>query len=471
MSLPFGWESLGKWSRGLALAAGLGLASAAQAQPTPRPLPSSGGVSKYVVKSATFHLPFKMDRNTLAQVREMHLWMRDAAGLWKLVDRVPPTANFFTCRVPRDGEYGFSIVTIDARGVPSPADVTRRPAELHIIVETQSRPPMTSAIIPASASPVTDVVTLNDSAPTPPPKASKGTSPEIVEPQETLEIPTAPAATTAPPPAAPARPSRTPMRPTPAPPAAMPEALEHQDIQPDDSKTITEGDAAASRPVILLVGKTHVSIEYNVNKAGPSGLSKVVIYGTSDDGQTWRKLGEDSDQQSPAEIDLPGEGLYGIRMVGVNGNGFGGKAPAAGERPASAIEVDVTKPKIHGWKVALAKNGQLEIRWRVTDKNLGNEPITIFYSTRRNGPWKPLAIKLKNDGCYRWSIARDPAPQYFIRLEASDLAGNITACETQTPVLVDRTPPEINVTGVSTIRSSTITESRETLVPVSEKEE
>jgi len=149
--------------------------------------------------------------------------------------------------------------------------------------------------------------------------------------------------------------------------------------------------------------------------------------------------------------------------VGINGNGFGGKAPAAGDQPATTVEVDLTKPKVQGFKVALAKNGHLDIHWKASDKNLGNQPISLFYRTGRTGAWKTMAVKVKNDGSFRWPIARDPAVQYYVRLEATDLAGNMAFCETQNPTLVDRTEPDINVTGVTVIQ----THSGQAVVPAS----
>jgi hypothetical protein len=219
-------------------------------------------------------------------------------------------------------------------------------------------------------------------------------------------------------------------------------------------------------PEGLLVNNTHVNIAYNIKKVGPSGVSKVEVYGTTDQGKTWKRLGVDADLHYRVEINLPGEGVYGIRMVGINGNGLGGKAPAAGDRPTTIIEVDLTGPKVQSWKIVPAKNGTLEIHWIASDKNLGPEPINLYYRTTANTPWKPMALKVKNAGIYQWPIIRDPAPQYFVRLEVIDRAGNVTTCETTNPTLVDRTEPDIHFQGVTVIQ--TRAEER-TLVPRAEE--
>src|SRR5262249_52612440 len=77
-----------------------------------------------------------------------------------------------------------------------------------------------------------------------------------------------------------------------------------------------------------LINTTQATVEYRIDQVGPSGVGKVEIYMTPDNGQTWRRLSEDTAKRSPATITLPGDGVFGIRMVVSNGNGFGGKAPA-----------------------------------------------------------------------------------------------------------------------------------------------
>jgi len=96
----------------------------------------------------------------------------------------------------------------------------------------------------------------------------------------------------------------------------------------------------------LLINTTHASVDYRIDQVGPSGIGKVDIWLTTDSGSNWKKLCEDHDRRSPAEIDLPGEGLYGLRLVVTNGNGFGGRSPAHGDNPTNWIEVDITPPII-----------------------------------------------------------------------------------------------------------------------------
>jgi len=471
MSLPFA-KKIRMWSSALAIVAGMGVSAEARAQ-APVTQTAAAMPTKYVVHNTLFHLPFKIGPAAQATSREMQLWMRDDSGHWKLVDRVAPSGNHFTCRVPRDGEYGFSIVTVDRRGVASPRNVTQRAPELMVVVEArqQTLPGTAPAaeVVPATAANMPSS-TPDMIVPAFPVQRSGGNQPlpsvaESVAPtSEPAPLPFAADNIAGPhsgtgmtmvkQSATPAPVSRPQSPPAPA--DIVTEITDQgmpQEAELPGANTILTSDRTVKGPVVLLVNNTHVSVEYNVGKAGPSGLAKVMVYGTSDQGRTWECLGEDADHHSPAEITLPGEGTYGIRMSGINGNGFGGKAPAAGEQPATTIEVDLTKPKIQGWKAGLGKSGSVEVRWKITDKNLGNQAVSLFYRTGRTGAWKPMATKLKSEGTFRWSITQDLAPQYYIRLEATDLAGNLAHVESQNPVLVDRTAPDINVTGVSVIQN------------------
>lgn len=201
-----------------------------------------------------------------------------------------------------------------------------------------------------------------------------------------------------------------------------------------------------------LVKSTHVLLDYQIEQAGASGVGKVEIWVTSDQGQSWRRLGEDADRKSPAEIDLPGEGLFGVSLVVTNGRGFGGTPPAPGDTPDWWIEVDATKPmaELVSVRPGVAEEANtLVINWMARDRNFASEPIDLYYAVAREGPWTPIAKGLKNDGRYRWSVPQEVGAQTYIRLIATDKAGNATVCETAQPVpLDDQSRPRARVVGV-----------------------
>jgi hypothetical protein len=213
-----------------------------------------------------------------------------------------------------------------------------------------------------------------------------------------------------------------------------------------------------------LVNSPHVYLEYQIEQAGASGIGKVEVWYTRDQGQSWQRLCEDADRKSPAELDFPGEGLYGINLVISNGRGFGAAPPNPGDAPQWLIEVDTTKPnaEITGVRTIAEGGGTLLISWRAGDKNLPIDGIELYYSSQRQGPWQPIAKGLRNDGLYRWLPPAEVGPQAHLRLVARDAAGNNTIHETAQPVLLDdQSRPRAQILGAST----TITPNRTTVTP------
>jgi hypothetical protein len=202
-----------------------------------------------------------------------------------------------------------------------------------------------------------------------------------------------------------------------------------------------------------IINTTHASVDYRIDTVGPSGIGRVDVYLTPDKGQNWSKIPEDNDKRSPADIDLPGEGLFGIRLAITNGNGFGGKAPKAGDRPSFFIEVDTTYPFVQLQPAEMvAGSSAIDVRWTANDNNIAAEPVSIFYRTRPESTWQPVARNVKNDGVYRWVFPRDIGPQFFLKLEVADLAGNVTKVETPTPILLDLTEPEATLVDVTAVQ-------------------
>jgi hypothetical protein len=181
-------------------------------------------------------------------------------------------------------------------------------------------------------------------------------------------------------------------------------------------------------------------LDYRIEAMGASGVGKVEVWYTRDMGQSWQKLCEDTKRQSPVEINLPGDGVYGITMVITNGRGFGGAPPLPGDTPDTWIELDTTKPIAELMQVRAGNgddSGALHIGWTARDKNLSNDSVELQYSPTREGPWQSIAKGLKAEGIYRWLPPIEIGPQAYIRLTVRDQAGNVSTAETQQPVALD----------------------------------
>jgi hypothetical protein len=139
-------------------------------------------------------------------------------------------------------------------------------------------------------------------------------------------------------------------------------------------------------------------------------------------------------------------------VVVTNGNGQGDPPPAKGDQPDYWIEVDTTKPVAQLMGARLVQgdpSGALQITWQATDKNLGSDCVNLYYAAQRDGQWAPIARGLKNDGCYRWSVPRDVGAEFFVCMEVTDRAGNLTRCELPEKVVLDMSRPKAKVLGVT----------------------
>jgi hypothetical protein len=236
-----------------------------------------------------------------------------------------------------------------------------------------------------------------------------------------------------------------------APPKMLPQVPLGQPVNAEPAVPHEAANAPGARQV---VNSRRVFLNYRIDQTGPSGVGRVQIWMTRDRGQSWESLGEDPDRTSPAEVLLPGEGLYGITLVVSNGRGFGGAPPAAGDTPDWWIEVDLTKPVAKLLSVQPSPNGEpgvMVITWNARDKNLLPEPVDLYWSAGREGPWMVIAKGLKNDRQYRWSVPQDVGAHAYLRMTVTDQAKNITECITPEAVAIDdMSRPRIRVVGIST---------------------
>jgi hypothetical protein len=118
----------------LVLVAAIVLGGAASAQSPP-----SAQLPKMTYSKKTeFHLPVQMEERTRVNLREVCLYVKTGSGDWVRQETGVPSISHFTYKVPRDGEYWFSLVTIDKAGRMTPPDVSQDAPGLRVMVDTQA---------------------------------------------------------------------------------------------------------------------------------------------------------------------------------------------------------------------------------------------------------------------------------------------------------------------------------------------
>jgi hypothetical protein len=300
--------------------------------------------------------------------------------------------------------------------------------------------------------------------------------------------PIAPAAPLVPPMAAPTAPvvvaPPAPLTPVPPPAvavapsaAAAPSGSSLPTFDPRNSLTPAGGTHPAAGPVIEtsrapVINALRFDLNYQVETRGPSGISRVDLWVTRDDGKSWVWWSQHDGRETAVKVNLATssnsqpEGLYGFRLVPVSGAGLSDAAPVAGDAPDLRIIVDVTAPNVKIFPAVADPNdpNALVLQWEAADKNFGDDPITLEWCEGPGGPWKSVATvssdstagqgvaakRLPNTGKYSWHVPTGLPPRVYLKVTAKDSAGNTTEQVTRDPILIDLTKPRAKITGLGT---------------------
>lgn len=202
---------------------------------------------------------------------------------------------------------------------------------------------------------------------------------------------------------------------------------------------------------IPLIGSNHFAVDYTVRGVGPAGVGKVELYYTKDNGVQWQLLGEDADRTPPFEVELPGEGRYGLQIVVTSPAGNGQRPPQSGEAPTIQVEVDTTAPEADFYRTVPdpESNDALLIRWASRDAHLTDRPVRLYYSESTEGPWEQIATDLPASGAFSWHVPPRTPYQVYLKMVITDMCHNESAAVTPEPVLVDLSKPEAEVIGIA----------------------
>jgi hypothetical protein len=273
---------------------------------------------------------------------------------------------------------------------------------------------------------------------------------------------------------------------TPPVPTALPAPVDHGPVTPAGQMHTPPGNPAA---VAVFTGTTSTGptvevsrvqainylrfdLSYQVEQQGPSGVSRVDLWVTRDDGQSWVRWSQHDGRAGSVRValDAPAntavEGLYGFRLIPVSGAGLSDREPARGDAPELRVVVDLTPPRIEWYHPTADPNdpGVLVLQWRATDANFAEDPISLEWSEKPTGPWASLAggsgdvvpanatggpavQRLPNTGRYPWRVPTGLPPRVYIRITARDAAGNVQTGVTG-PTLIDLAKPRARINGI-----------------------
>ncbi len=192
------------------------------------------------------------------------------------------------------------------------------------------------------------------------------------------------------------------------------------------------------------------SLDYEINTPAAAPVTAIELWGTADGGKIWERWGTDPDGQSPLDIQVAGEGLFGFRMVVVAANGLAGNRPRNGDNADAWVHVDTQVPQARIQSALPGKGaeaGGLVIEYMARDDYFGDKPISFLYSELPTGPWTTIATGLPNSGRFVWKADPHLPPRVYLKLEAFDEAGNVAEHRMDLPVDMEGLRPRGRIQG------------------------
>ncbi len=224
-----------------------------------------------------------------------------------------------------------------------------------------------------------------------------------------------------------------------------------------------------------VINYARFDLGYDLEQRGPSGISRVDLWVTRDEGKSWHKWSQHDGKGGSVRVVLDVrentqlEGSYGFRLVPVSGAGLSEREPVGGDPPDMRVVLDVTAPQIVLFPPTSDPNtpDTLILQWKATDRNFGEDPITLEWSESPTGPWNPVvsagndpvvqatamntpvAKRLANTGQYGWRVPAGVPARVYLKATARDAAGNVREVVTRDAITVDLTKPRAKINGIA----------------------
>jgi hypothetical protein len=259
---------------------------------------------------------------------------------------------------------------------------------------------------------------------------------------------------------------------TPAAPAWTPPATAPVPAAPQPLATTAPVPAVNDTAPAKFINFAKFDLGYTLT-VGPSGISKVQLWVTRDDGKTWQKWSDHDGKESPIHVDLEKrwnaslEGAYGFKLVPESGAHQVDSVPLPGTPPEFRCVVDLTPPTVEVLAPIAhpTMRDTVLLKWRATDANFGKDPIAFEWSESPQGPWRAVNLgddarhvvagtdagppRMANTGEYAWHLPADLAThKVYFKVTAWDAAGNKREVMTRDPVIIDFTKPRATIQGI-----------------------
>ena len=209
-------------------------------------------------------------------------------------------------------------------------------------------------------------------------------------------------------------------------------------------------DSLMQRIPLRFSDSARFSLEYEVEALGERGVEAIELYGTVDGGKTWTLWGRDPDRETPFDIEVREDGIFGFRIVVVGQSGLASPRPLDGQAPDILVVVDRQTPEVRITGARYGRGdetGSLVIQYDCRDEHLTPRPVTLAFSDSIDGPWTTIAGGLLNDGRYAWPADPNLPRAFYLRLDATDGAGNVGTHVLDRPIDAQGLAPRARIRG------------------------
>jgi hypothetical protein len=205
-------------------------------------------------------------------------------------------------------------------------------------------------------------------------------------------------------------------------------------------------------PPTKLLNTRSVALDFQVTKVGLSPVKAVELWVTRDGGKTWEKCDRVEGARSPFRTRIPGpDGVYGFKLVFESESGMRTAEPKSRQAPDQVLELDTTPPTVRVFPVQAIPNqsGTVLISWDAVDPHIDHATVRLEYSLDAR-QWhlittgKQVTVK----GRFAWKVPNELPPKLFLRVSASDMAGNTGVAQTSEQMSIDLVAPEGKITGI-----------------------
>ncbi|MBS0209577.1 MAG: hypothetical protein JSS27_11560 [Planctomycetes bacterium] len=207
------------------------------------------------------------------------------------------------------------------------------------------------------------------------------------------------------------------------------------------------------------VNSRSFELDYGLAGEEERPVTRVTLWWTADAGQTWQAYGIDDDQRSPMRLAVGNDGLFGFWLVSERGTSRD-RAPRSGDTPQIWVNVDTQPPQVAIATAELRNSAQgeeLVVRWDWTDEQWAEGSAAVWCAASPAGPWTKLTDHQPHKGGHACRIGQLPTSvdsAAYLRLTATDAAGNQTTFTTSEPVMLPARTNDATRAAASTARTA-----------------